>query len=87
MAPFSIKRLCTPASIYFWISVISIVISYLGNYQLVNSLVSLLFVLFWTWCLNMLCSKGYKSVSWFLVLLPLICMAYVALKMNNVIRF
>jgi len=29
-----------------------------------------LYILFWTWVLNILCKSGLKSVSWFLVLLP-----------------
>lgn len=32
------------------------------------------YVLFWTWILNLICSNGYESVSWFLVLLPFILM-------------
>lgn len=34
----------------------------------------LFYILIWTWLLNMLCSKGFASVSWFLVLLPFIAM-------------
>jgi hypothetical protein len=37
-------------------------------------LVKILYVLFWTWILNLLCKNGYTSVSWFLVLLPFIMM-------------
>ena len=33
-----------------------------------------LYILFWTFILNSLCKAGYKEVSWFLVLLPLILM-------------
>jgi hypothetical protein len=31
----------------------------------------------WTYLLTWLCKKGYKSVSWFLVLLPFIMIALV----------
>ena len=34
----------------------------------------LFYILIWTWLLNMLCQKGFGSVSWFLVLLPFIAM-------------
>jgi hypothetical protein len=34
----------------------------------------LLYVIFWTWALNFLCKKGLKSVSWFLVLFPILLM-------------
>jgi hypothetical protein len=31
-----------------------------------------IYILFWTFILNSLCKAGYKEVSWFLVLLPII---------------
>lgn len=33
-------------------------------------IVKLLYVLFWTFLLNTICSKGGDTISWFLVLLP-----------------
>ena len=33
-----------------------------------------LYVLIWTYLLNLLCKKGYTKVSWLFVLLPLIAM-------------
>jgi hypothetical protein len=35
-------------------------------------LFKILYVLFWTFILNVLCKGGYKNVAWFLVLLPFI---------------
>jgi len=32
----------------------------------------ILYVAFWTFVLNSICKAGYKNISWFLVLLPLI---------------
>jgi hypothetical protein len=32
------------------------------------------YVIIWTWILQKLCSKGYKSISWLLVLLPFVMM-------------
>jgi len=34
----------------------------------------ILYVFVWTWILQKLCSRGYKSVSWLLVLLPFVLM-------------
>jgi hypothetical protein len=31
-----------------------------------------IYILFWTFILNSLCKAGYREISWFLVLLPLI---------------
>ena len=89
MAPFpkTLKELCTPAMIYFVISMISLVmvlLQNLGNNQSyhVGSFscrvpnttlvftVKLIYILFWTWVLNLICKDGHTSISWLLVLLP-----------------
>ncbi len=31
-----------------------------------------IYILFWTFILNSLCKAGYKEISWFLVLLPIL---------------
>ena len=36
--------------------------------------VKVLYVFIWTYILQKLCRKGYKNISWFLVLLPFITM-------------
>jgi hypothetical protein len=56
------------------------------KFQIMTAVVNLFFVLLWTWFLNYLCSKGYTSVSWFLVLLPLIIFAGIILNNMNVFR-
>ena len=40
-----------------------------------------LFILFWTWVLNWLCSAGYTKVSWFLVLFPYLLL-FIALALG-----
>ena len=35
-------------------------------------IVKVIYVLFWTWILNLICRDGYTSISWLLVLLPFI---------------
>jgi len=32
--------------------------------------VKLIYILFWTWVLNIICSAGYPYISWILVLVP-----------------
>jgi hypothetical protein len=64
------KELCTPAKIYFIIAVISFVFAMINKVNMQTTLTNLLFAVVWTYILGWLCSKGYKSVSWFLVLLP-----------------
>lgn len=35
-------------------------------------IVKVIYILFWTWILNLICRDGYTSISWILVLLPFI---------------
>jgi hypothetical protein len=37
-------------------------------------IIKLLYILFWTWILNLICRAGATNVAWFLVLLPFILM-------------
>ena len=52
----------------------------LGDYSCSTSNLTLLFimkalyVLFWTWVLNLICRAGVPVLSWFLVLFPFILM-------------
>ena len=32
----------------------------------------IIYVLFWTWILNLLCANGYSEISWILFLFPLL---------------
>lgn len=85
--PKSLKELCTPAQIYFIISMIGLVIVFLQNLGHNNSyhigsfscrvpstilvfVVKLIYILFWTWVLNLICKDGHTTISWLLVLLP-----------------
>lgn len=85
--PKSLKELCTPALIYFVISIISLVLVLLQNLGNRNSyyigsfsckvpstmlvfIVKLIYILFWTWILNLICKDGHSEISWLLVLLP-----------------
>jgi hypothetical protein len=89
MAPFpkTLKELCTPAALYFVLSMISLVIvmfQNLGNTDRYNMgcfschvpntfvvfIVKFVYILFWTYVLNLICKDGHSSLSWLLVLLP-----------------
>ena len=103
MAPFpkTVKELCTPAMIYFVISIIALAMVLLQNLSNQNSynvgsfscrvpstalvfIVKLIYILFWTWILNLICKDGHTSISWLLVLLPWILLfVMVGLLMIN----
>lgn len=34
----------------------------------------LMYVLFWTWILNLICKDGHKTIAWLLVLFPILLM-------------
>ena len=68
---FSINNLCRPATIYFWLALVGIS-WYLVKLQFISAIISFIFVLLWTAILDYLCSKGYSTISWVLLLLPLI---------------
>ena len=48
------------------------------------SFVHLLFAIFWTWLLNLICKSGFTPVSWFLVLFPIIIYFAITLLTENV---
>jgi hypothetical protein len=35
-------------------------------------LVKIVYILFWTWILNLICKDGHTGIAWFLVLIPFI---------------
>ena len=69
------KKLCTPAKIYFAIAIIASIFALFGGMSIMAIAIKLIFAFIWTFILEWLCKKGYKSISWFLVLLPYIIMA------------
>lgn len=66
------QKLCTPAKIYFVITLFFCVMSLINNIPFFAVLIKLFFALIWTYILSWLCKKGFTWVSWFLVLLPFI---------------
>jgi hypothetical protein len=87
--PRSLKELCSPAALYFIMSIFSllmILFQNLGNsnsYHMGNFscrvpsttlifIIKLIYILFWTWILNLICKDGHTAISWLLVLFPFI---------------
>ena len=83
----SLRKMCTPAFVYFMISMFTIFVMFfqnmnnldvycLGDYACNTSSVAMVFfvkiiyVLFWTWILNIICKSGATWVAWLLVLIP-----------------
>ena len=85
--PRSVKELCSPAALYFIISIFALVVILFQNLGNSNSytigsfscrvpstmlvfIIKLIYILFWTWILNLICKDGHTGISWLLVLLP-----------------
>jgi len=86
---FDLRNMCTPATIYFVISLIGLILvglnnldntdkvcvgdynCYVGNNTTVF-IVNAIYILFWTFVLDLMCKAGYSSLSWVVLLLPFI---------------
>lgn len=100
---FDLMKLCTPATIYFVISLIGLILLGIGNLgnndrlcigsyscnvgdNTVIFVLNAVYILFWTFVLDLMCKNGYGSLSWFVLLLPFILafmfLAMVMVKMN-----
>lgn len=68
MSDFS--KLCTPAKLYVFLAVIAIIFALIRGVSGMKIFYKIVFTFIWAFILGWLCDKGYKSVSWFLVLFP-----------------
>lgn len=71
----NIGTYCTPAQLYVFFAVISLLLGFLINFRFVTLLVNTFFVLIWAWFLDWMCRKGVGIISWALVILPFIFFA------------
>ena len=69
-------KLCTPAKLYFALSILSCIIMLFNRNSIITIFSKLIFAFLWAYILGWLCSKGYKSLSWFLVLLPFVLLLF-----------
>lgn len=68
----TVKSLCRPAQLYLFLSALSILSVFISTMSLSNLVVSVVVTLVWTFILNRICSGGYTTISWVLVLLPIL---------------
>ena len=86
MANFDFSKYCTPAQLYLVLGAIGIIMGFFKNYGVETLLTNALFLVIWTWVLNWMCSKGFKAISWILVLLPFIMVFFMFLFVKDVAR-
>lgn len=85
------KIMCTPAQLYFGISMLAFFLILIQNYGsndtyclghykcetehgLYFFVAKLVYILFWTFILHLICKSGFQTISWIIVLLPFISM-------------
>ena len=71
-----ISSLCSPAFIYIIISIIILLMTLFKSLNIMDTIISLFFILLWTWVLNYLCMKGYKIVAWLILISMLIFLSF-----------
>ena len=88
MQVIGLRNLCMPASVYLTVSLIALVLlistnygnqklTCLGNFSCNADVVHIviikvLYIVFWTWVLNIICKTGAEMLAWFLVVIPVV---------------
>jgi len=65
-------EICTPAFVYFFLGVLSIVVLIIKEASSLALLIKIISTGLWTWFLNFLCGNDYTILAWILVALPFI---------------
>ena len=84
MSNFEFSKYCTPAQLYLILGAIGIVMGFFKNFSMKTLLTKALFLVIWAWVLNWLCSKGFKAISWLLVLLPYILVLFMVFLFKDI---
>ena len=73
------KSLCLPSKVYLVLSLVGVIVSIISPSMFIDTsfvmqFIHLVYIVFWTWILHLICSAGYKWISWVLVLAPFVAM-------------
>jgi len=77
----SFNELCSPAKLYFVLSVIACIAALVNGLKIIQVAINLIIAFAWTAVLSWICGKGFTGVSWFLVLVPYIVMLLVFFRL------
>jgi len=64
--------MCLPAKVYLVVAIFTAIITLVQNISLASVFIQFVLAIVWTYILNWLCKKGFETVSWVIVLMPLI---------------
>lgn len=103
----TLRDLCSPAFVYFSISMLSLIVMIIQNRNNTNTYcvgpyecnventymvfaMKFVYILFFTWILDVICKRGHTSVSWFIVLFPFMLMfvligGFIIMKSGHII--
>ena len=70
MTILDLKTACTPAKVYLFLAIFSIIIISASGFDLSMVLTNLLIYSLFAIFLNWLCSIGYSKVSWAIIIIP-----------------
>jgi len=62
--------LCTPAVVYFVLAIFSNIYILFEKTTIMDVMLKIIGIALWTFLLNLICSKGFETLSWILVLFP-----------------
>lgn len=78
------SMLCSPALVYLAIGSTTLSSSFINGMDTSMFGVRLVKLILWTYCVNYLCSNGYTSISWGIVMIPY---ALIPLQMLGITKF
>ena len=86
MKQFQFKKYCSPAQLYLVLAAIGLILGFFQNFKVITLIVHSAFVILFGFLLNLLCKKGYSSISWVIVALPFVfflCSYFLALDASD----
>ncbi len=73
-----------PAFVYLIIGIITAIYTlYKHEASIAYTILSFIFIIVWTYLLNVICNYGYTIISWLIVLFPFISLLFSMLFVNN----
>jgi hypothetical protein len=81
----SLPSLCLPAAVYLALAAISLIGVIANGANLLTIILTILTSGLWALILQMFCSAGYPSVSWVILLFPIIVLAAVLMFFTGAI--
>ena len=64
------SKLCTPAYIYFIVSIIYLLIKNITNFNFNSLIINIAIIMLWSYLLNFLCGMGYTIIAWLIIIFP-----------------